>query len=227
MTSETRSVRTSTIAALADRLLSFTLTHPVRVAIDGRSASGKTTFADELAVVIMETGRSVVRASIDDFHHPSVIRHRQGRRSPNGYYEDARDLEALRELLLEPMGPNGSRQYVVKSFDLDRDQPMKRKFLEADNNSVLIIDGTFLQRPELRAAWDYVVFLAVPSETARNRAVNRDCAIFGGRAAAEELYLRRYDPASARYELECSPEDRADAVMDNWDFDTAAIVRMR
>jgi uridine kinase len=39
--------------------------HPTRVAIDGVDAAGKTTLDDELAEVLRERGRGVIRASID------------------------------------------------------------------------------------------------------------------------------------------------------------------
>ena len=54
------------------------LAHPVRVGIDGLSASGKTVFADELASVLQDEGKIVVRTGLDGFHNPPEIRHRQG-----------------------------------------------------------------------------------------------------------------------------------------------------
>lgn len=59
------------------------LDHPVRVAIDGPDAAGKTMLAD--------AGRQIVRASIDGFHRPRAERYRQGPLSPAGYYEDSLD----------------------------------------------------------------------------------------------------------------------------------------
>jgi uridine kinase len=146
MPSEISSVRRSTLAAVADRLLLFRLAHPVRVAVDGRTTSGKTTFADELAATIRKAGRSVVRASVDDFHQPAVMRYRQGRLSPDGYYEDARDLGAVRKFLLEPLGPDGDRSYATQTFDLERDQSVEPEMHRAKEDAVLIVDGTFLQR---------------------------------------------------------------------------------
>jgi uridine kinase len=49
--------------------------HPVRVAIDGCSAAGKTTLADELAAVVAErTHREVVRVGIDYFKRAVELR---------------------------------------------------------------------------------------------------------------------------------------------------------
>ncbi|HET9867258.1 MAG TPA: hypothetical protein VFQ06_08200 [Nitrospira sp.] len=201
------------IEHVAERILELSLSHPVRVAVDGRTASGKTTFADALAAIMQQGARRVIRASVDGFHRSRVERHRRGRLSPDGYYEDARDLQAMRHLLLDPLGPGGDRNYVTASFDLDGDRPLKRSPERAPKNAVLIVDGTFLQRPELRDAWDFVIFLDAPAKEARRRGVERDASALGGTAAASELYDRRYGPAFARYDRECRPAHHANIVM--------------
>ena len=57
----------------------------VRVAVDGVDGSGKSVFADQLADVLREQARPVVRASVDDFHHSRIQRYRRGRSSPSGF----------------------------------------------------------------------------------------------------------------------------------------------
>lgn len=227
MPAELSNLRTSTVAAVADRVLSLRLAHPVRVAVDGRTASGKTTFADELACAISGGGKSVIRASADGFHQPAAVRHRQGRLSPDGYYEDARDFNAIRKLLLEPLGPDGDRSYATQTFDVERDEPVEPEVHQAEEDAVLIVDGTFLQRPELRSAWDFVIFLDVSEDEAHRRGVYRDYVVLGRQAGASELYSRRYGPAFTRYELECNPADRADVVIDNSVCISATLVSAR
>jgi uridine kinase len=78
---------------------------PARVAIDGRDAAGKTVLADELAPVVEAHGEAVTRISADDFLRPSEERYRQGRMSPEGYYEDSFDHAALRLAVLEATSP--------------------------------------------------------------------------------------------------------------------------
>ena len=205
----------SSVRVAADAVQLLRTGHPLRVAVDGRTASGKTTFADLLAAELRLRGRDAIRASIDGFHHPSAIRHRQGRLSPDGYYEDGRNIEAVRRLILDPLGPGGNGTYAVATFDLQRDQPLEPVFHAASENAVLIVDGTFLQRPELRSAWDFVIFLDVTEEEARRRGVARDSEGLGGQVRASELYERRYCPAFTRYAAECSPIDNADLVIEN------------
>ena len=78
---------------------------PARVAIDGRDAAGKTTLADELATVLEAAGEVVTRISADDYLRPSEERYRQGRMSPQGYYEDSFDHVALRRTVLAAESP--------------------------------------------------------------------------------------------------------------------------
>jgi uridine kinase len=55
-------------------------------------------------------GVPVIRASVDGFHHPREIRYRLGRDSPEGFYRDSYDLDALQRELLDPLSPGGSRR---------------------------------------------------------------------------------------------------------------------
>ncbi len=100
-------------------VVAITCSHPLRVAIDGIDAAGKTTLADELAPLIEAQGRPVIRASIDGFHHPRSVRYRRGPDAPEGYYEDSFDYTALRAMLLDPLGPQGNRRYRRAVFDVD------------------------------------------------------------------------------------------------------------
>src|SRR5579859_7005639 len=120
----TRSVtREAVLSQLADTLVSLQRSHPLRVAIDGIDASGKSTLADQLVPVIEQRGRPVIRASIDGFHRPRNQRYQQGPDSPAGYYEDSFDYAALQSSLLHPLGPRGSRHFRRAIFDVRNDVP--------------------------------------------------------------------------------------------------------
>jgi uridine kinase len=106
---------------LAARITAVQPPHPVRVAVDGVDAAGKTTLADELAMTIERCGRPVIRASIDGFHHPAAIRRRRGSTSPEGYFHDSFDHDAILTTLLTPLGPNGSRLFRRRVFDVRTD----------------------------------------------------------------------------------------------------------
>ncbi|QRE77312.1 uridylate kinase [Methylobacterium aquaticum] len=210
--------RTEVLREVAERIDRLRHGHPVRVAIDGRTASGKTTLADELAGLLVGLGRPVIRTSIDGFHRPRVERYARGRHSPEGYYHDARDLPAVVTLLLAPLGPRGDGTYRTASFDLDADAPIAQEPRRAAEDAILIVDGTFLQRSELSDHWDATLFVRTSVETAEARGLGRDRDRLGGEAAARDLYAGRYRPAYVLYESLCDPEAKSDAIIDNDDL---------
>jgi uridine kinase len=204
---------------LAKKIMRLSATRPTRIAVDGRTASGKTTLADELAEMIRQRGREVIRTSIDGFHRPKAERYARGRYSSEGYYYDARDLRAVMALLLNPLGPGGDRLYRTASFDLENDRALEQEPQRAPADSILIVDGTFLQRPELRDGWDLTVFVETSEDVSERRGVSRDAAQLGGAEATRKLYAERYRPAFALYEGLCAPLLNADVVLNNDDFD--------
>jgi len=203
---------------LAARITALPFARPIRIAIDGRLGAGKTMLADELAARIAASGRPVIRTSIDGFHRSKAERYARGRNSPEGYYYDSRDLAAVMSLLLAPLGPGGDRRYRTESFDLENDRPLDQPARFADANAVLIVDGTFLQRPELRGGWDLTIFVETAADIATRRGITRDAGLLGGIDAATRLYAERYDPACALYERLCAPGQIADVVLDNDDL---------
>jgi len=209
--------RDGLLARLAERIGAVRQGHPVRVAVDGADAVGKTTLADELASVLRATGADVIRASVDDFHRPRADRYARGPDSPEGYYRDSFNHEELLASLLDPLGPGGSRVYRTACFDLDEDKESHPEPALAKSDAVLLFDGVFLLRPELREAWDFGVFVTASFEVTLQRARERDAGVFGSVEAVERRYLTRYIPGQRLYFAEARPERIADAVVVNDD----------
>ncbi|OBK34428.1 hypothetical protein A5658_11210 [Mycobacterium sp. 1245111.1] len=206
--------RTLVLDGLADSLIELRDEHPLRVAIDGITASGKTTLADELAAAIAERGTSVIRIRMDDFHHRRAHRYRQGKDSARGYYEDAYDFDALNRRVLEPLGPNGNLRFSRRIIDLMSDIPVDEPTERAERDSILIADGSFMQRRH-RASWDAVIYVNTSFHEALRRGIDRDAEQFGGEAEARRKYAERYHAAARMYIAEVNPEQVADFVVDN------------
>jgi uridine kinase len=215
--------RERVLGRIADHLCSLRLGHPVRVAVDGITASGKTTLARELAAAVAARGRPAAHLSMDGFHNPRAVRHRQGRDSADGYYLDAYDFASFQRLVLEPLGPGGDLRYRERIIDLRSDTPLDEPPVEAHEDLVLVVDGSFLQR-ELE--WDEVVFVDTPFAVARERGTRRDTELLGGLEQAQRAFDQRYHAASRRYLTEVEPADRASVVVGNSDVANPVLQRI-
>lgn len=181
------------------------------VGVDGVDGAGKTVFADELAEVLERRGIGVLRASVDGFHHPSSIRYRRGRRSPEGFFLDSYDYDAVRRLLLEPLAEPGERQVVRRIYDVHAEEPIEAVWESTSDVEVLVFDGIFLHRPELRDLWDLSIFLEVDFNVSIPRGAGRGDGDPDPTAASN----RRYVEGQKLYLATCRPQERATWVIDN------------
>ena len=209
--------RPELLARLAALVEALRLDHPTRVAFDGPDTAGKTTLADELASVLRERGRHVVRASVDGFHRPRAARYARGADSPEGYYLDSFDHDAVRAALLDPLGPAGDRRYRTTVFDHRTDRPVAAPVERAPRSALLLFDGVFLQRPELRDGFDLSVFVAVSFDEVLRRALERDVPVLGARDEVERRYRTRYIPGQRLYTADARPDATADVLVRNDD----------
>ena len=188
----------------------------LRVAIDGVDGAGKTMFANELAVHLQHQGRRTIRASADGFHAPKSKRYRLGRHSPEGFYRDSYDYDGLSRMLLQPLGPGGSGWYCTAIFDVEHDEPILQTPIQASSGDIVLIDGLFLHRPELRDVWELSIFLHVPFETS----VPRGAARGPGFGSPDPLAPsnRRYVEGNRLYFREAAPWQHAGFIVDNTDL---------
>jgi uridine kinase len=98
---------------------------------------------------------------VDGFHQPAARRHARGRGSAEGFYRDSYDYPRLRSELLELLASHGNVRSRAQVFDHIRDAETMTALLVAEPAAVLLLDGIFLHRPELRRYWDLSVWLKV------------------------------------------------------------------
>jgi len=212
----------SRLAADINRLASNGV---IRVGIDGVDGAGKTTFANEIDEELELLGRTVIRASVDGFHNPKIIRYQRGHTSPEGFFHDSYNYAALKTLLLDPLSPNGSGRYRLAAFDHVADKAVNADEEQAYPGAVLVFDGIFLHRPELRAYWDFSVFLDVRFEVSIPRGARRGIGF--GSADPESVENVRYVEGQKLYLLECEPKRHATFVVDNNNLAAPRIVESR
>ncbi|WP_433088068.1 cytidylate kinase family protein [Dactylosporangium sp. CA-052675] len=209
-----RGTRDEVLDHLAAAVGAVAVAHPTRVAVDGPPAAGKTTLADELAVVLRARGRDVIRATIDDFLFPRARRYLRGEYSAEGCYFDAHDYDGLTRVLLDPLGPGGDRRFRHAVYDHATDTARSAPVATAPADAVLIFDGVFLLRPELIGRWDLRVFVSADLDKTVDRAVIRERAV-SSRADVERRWRERYIPAQRLYFATVRPAEHADVVVHN------------
>jgi uridine kinase len=220
-------LRASLLAALASVIASLRLGSPTLVAVEGRSAAGKTHFADELARAVTARGRPTLRSSIDDFHRPGHKQRSIARAyTPESYYAEGYDYAQLRSQLIEPLR-SGDRRCRLAHWDSARDLPAAAGWLEAPADAVAIVDGAFLFHRTLWDAWDYAIWLEIDWDTMLARASERDVAWVGSDEAVVRKYRELWIPTHRRYEALIGPRARCDVVVDNRAWDAPVLVEIR
>jgi uridine kinase len=216
--------RVALIADVAGRVVRLSPGR-LRVAVDGFTCAGKTSFGHELAVALHGLGRPTARASMDDFKNPWREARELGydRVSGVGYYRNAYDFRSATDLLLEPAGPGGSGVLVLCAHDPLTGEDHRGTTVATPAGTVLVVDSVFAFRPEYNRFWDYRIWLDVDAGLALRRGVARDTEMEGA-AEAERVHRDRYHAAEAIYLAEADPLHAADLVIDNRDFAAPVIL---
>lgn len=213
--------RKALLHTLATTIAGLPAERVLRVGIDGVDGAGKSVFGDELAAALEAAGRRTIRASVDGFHNPRALRYRQGRYSPLGYFFDSYDYAQLKAVLLGPLSPGGDGRYRSAVFDHRADASVAAPEAQAVPGDILVFDGIFLHRPELREYWDFSIFLEVEFAVSIPRCARRDNASPDLNAQAN----RRYIEGQEYYLRTSDPRRHATLVIDNEVFEAPRIVR--
>jgi uridine kinase len=196
---------------LTAQILSLPAEDVLRIGVDGVDGAGKSMFGDELASLLAEAGRHVIRASVDSFHQPKALRYQRGRHSPDGFFHNSYDYRQLRAVLLDPLSPGGNGRYRAAVFDHRTDTPVSVPEAQAAPGDILVFDGIFLHRPELRSYWDWSVFLHISTAVSVRRCALRD----GSPDDPQAVENRRYIEGQRLYLEECAPRHHATIVVNN------------
>lgn len=209
--------RFAVLRDLGDRIVALRPGERVAVAVDGVDGAGKTVLADQLSDIVGST-RDVLRVSIDGFHRPRAQRIARGR-GPETFYEDSYDYDAFRQAVIKPFRRGEPVTPAVN--DVVADRPVHPEPVEVGADTVLLLDGIFLQRPELVGVWDATIWVDVPFEVS----VPRGNARFGDAhdpdPDAESNH--RYVAGQRLYLAQADPRGRATWVLDNTDLDAPVL----
>jgi uridine kinase len=162
---------------------------PLIVGIDGAGGAGKSTLAR--GIDDANAGRvSIVRC--DDFYHP-LTGAQNSRLTAEEAYEHYFDWRRLRDEALMALRSGQRARYQRYGWSTDR----LAEWVEAEPREILVVEGVFSMRPELRPLLDIAIFIETPREERQRRMLARrqDSAAWMARwMSAEDWYLEHVAP---------------------------------
>jgi uridine kinase len=192
---------------------------PVIIGINGAITSGKTVFSQGLDQCFRDSGHHTQIIHIDDFHNPKSIRLRD--RDPQCYFEHAIDSKKFGTLISEiKHGPINKTMAVI---DLGTDMFTNEKTYATGFDTIVIVEGVLLYRPEMAHLFDYKIFLDIDYEEVLHRGKKRDVPLYG--QAIIQQYLDIYIPVQKIYEARCTPRQQSHLVINNGNVRDPVIVQ--
>jgi uridine kinase len=184
--------REDILAEVADEILHNYATGRTLVAVDGRAGSGQAEFADGLVTALNAAGAAAARLPIAAFAGHA-----------DDLYRAGFDYEDFRRTAVQPFRRG---EAVVPELRDRIAPPGLPDELPAD--AVLVVDGVFLNRPEIAGIWKYSVWLQVPQELTEERL---------GEAGESTESIERARAGQARYRSSLDPTAKATTLIDNSD----------
>lgn len=179
-------------AVIALRNVDFTKKYIV-ISIDGNSASGKSTLAENLANLL-----NAETVHCDDFFLPQEMRSEERLNEVGGNIHYERLKEEVINKLRKPT-VIFYKAYNCQSGDF------KNKFLM--NKKVIIIEGAYSSHPYFENYADFKIFLKVDEETQKKRILKRN---------GEEMlkrFINEWIPKENKYFNEFKIEEKADIII--------------
>jgi len=196
---------------------------PVLIAINGIEGTGKTMFANNFAR-FLKKDMEAIQVSIDGFHFNKEKRYKQGRDSALGYYEDSYDELSFVEKVLKASQSKCSN-YTIATHNLVTDEYLDLTPTFILNSTIIITDGAYLFKPNYCNYWDLKIYLKTNFQTAMQRGIERDKQSLGGFEATKQKFIFRYHKASKIYIEKNKPEQLANIIIDNTDFNNLKIIK--
>ena len=164
----------------------------MRVAVDGALGTDPHGFARRLIEPLQTRGRPAVHVKAESFWRDASLRLEYGRTDAYSLRHDWIDVSALRRVLLDPLGPGGSGQFVASLRDPLTNRSTHQPAQLARPGTVLLVSGQFLLGHEL--PFDRVIRLSA-SAAALARATPADDAWTLAAVAAYEAEIDLADCA--------------------------------
>lgn len=206
--------RPEVLLELVSRVQGVAPGKPALVAVDGFDGAGKTVLAQELCDLAARTGtRRLLAVSIDGFHYPRAQRRAAGS-GPEGFYRGSYDYAAFRAHVTDPL--RAGRPITPAVWDVDLDQPVSPQPVDPRPDAVVLVDGIFLHRPELREVWDDSIWVDVPFAVSVPRGNSRYPGMHNPDPESPDHH--RYVHGQRLYLADANPRRHATWIVDNTDL---------
>lgn len=167
------------------------------VGVTGIDASGKSEMTTLLAQELERSGLSVQIVRLNDFHRVREEREDELLADPIEFYDHTFDFERLRNEILKPIRDEGQLEKTLICLDLLEDTWTAERQYLVQSDTVVLLDGVFLFRPDIAHFLDLIIHLHVDDNL-----------------ATESKYLEEY-PA----------ERNADVIIDNNDSENPIVIK--
>lgn len=180
------------------------------IGIDGLGGAGKSTISEKICQKFEDNNYHTLLLHIDDFIHVREVRYNFAYPDWKCYYDLQWRFEYFRDLIKEIK--NNKKDYIdIELYDKEKDTYIHQQF-DIHENTIVIVEGIFLQRKEFNHIFDYIIYIDIPEEVRLNRVLKRDTYI-GDTQQIINKYENRYFPAEHKYIEEYQPQNTADFVI--------------
>jgi phosphoribulokinase len=188
----------STLSSLSTRIMAMDR-RPVTVGIDGQGGSGKSTLARELA---QNLALSAAIVQGDDFYSDTSAREKSLLTPEEGYekYFDWRRLES--EVIRSTRGGAATLRYQRYDWNIAE----MGEWTEIPMPEVVIIEGVYSLRPELRHGFDVTIFVHTNESTRLLRQKER--------GENSMFWINRWTAASEFYVTSEGPWEWVDFILE-------------
>lgn len=194
-----------------DNIINEIATNSIRViGIDGLGGAGKSTISEILCKKFEYNNYHVILLHIDDFIHVRDTRYNSIYPEWQCYYELQWRFDYFSEVIKEIKNSKGD--YIdIELYDKDNNTYFQQCF-PIHNNTIVIVEGIFLQKKEFNTVFDYMIYIDLPENVRLERVLKRDTYI-GDKQKIITKYENRYFPAEHKYIEEYRPKDNANFVI--------------
>ncbi|MDE5883465.1 MAG: uridine kinase [Oscillospiraceae bacterium] len=183
----------------------------VLIGIDGLGGAGKSTISRLLEDYSRSKNYPIFVLHVDDFIHPRAVRYNPDVPEWKCYYHLQWRYDYLIQNIMKPLRNGQDFHRQIAFYNKENDSYFSRQ-VTIPVGSLVILEGIFLQREELRGMFDYMLYLDISEETRLQRVLKRDGYI-GSQQQIRHKYEVRYFPAERIYTQDYNPAAKADYVI--------------